>query len=386
VPPVRSALGQSALGRARAEALGEARRLMTVCNACRYCEGRCAVFPAMEARRVFSDGELDYLAHLCHACGACLGDCQFAPPHEFKVDVPRALAELRAESYRAHAWPGALRGLFDRNGLKVAVAAALGVAGFLIGFVLFNEPAALVSRHGGPGAFYRLMPHGWMAGLFGAAFLYALAAMALSARAFRRAIPALDGAPPQARPLWQAVRDALTLRYLGGGGEGCGDAEGRVKDRRRLWHHLTFHGFLLCFAATSVATAYHFALGRIAPYPWYDAPVLLGTLGGIGLLIGPAGLLAEKWRRDPSLRDDARFGMDAAFLAMLFLTSLTGLALMVLRYTAAMPLLLALHLGTVFALFLTLPYSKSVHGLYRFAALLRYARERHGAAARAEEG
>ena len=65
-----------------------------------------------------------------------------------------------------------------------------------------------------------------------------------------------------------------------------------------------------------------------------------------------------------------------AFVAMLFLTSLTGLALLVLRETPAMGLLLAFHLGIVFGLFLTLPYGKFVHGLYRYAALARYAKER----------
>ena len=35
-------------------ALEEADRLMTVCNSCRYCEGLCAVFPAMEMRRGFA--------------------------------------------------------------------------------------------------------------------------------------------------------------------------------------------------------------------------------------------------------------------------------------------------------------------------------------------
>ncbi len=68
---------------------------MTVCNSCRYCEGHCAVFPAMEMRRAFPDGDLNYLANLCHGCGGCYVDCQFSPPHEFDVNVPRALAKLR---------------------------------------------------------------------------------------------------------------------------------------------------------------------------------------------------------------------------------------------------------------------------------------------------
>ena len=86
-------------------ALAEADRLMTVCNSCRYCEGLCAVFPAMEMRRSFADGDLDYLANLCHGCGACYVDCQFAPPHAFDVNVPKVLAEVRGDSYQAYAWP-----------------------------------------------------------------------------------------------------------------------------------------------------------------------------------------------------------------------------------------------------------------------------------------
>ena len=93
---------------------------MTVCNSCRYCEGLCAVFPAMEMRRSFSDGDLNYLANLCHGCGACYTDCQFSPPHEFNVNVPQTLAIARAESYAAYAWPRAFSGLFARNGLAIS--------------------------------------------------------------------------------------------------------------------------------------------------------------------------------------------------------------------------------------------------------------------------
>jgi len=97
-------------------------------------------------------------------------------------------------------------------------------------------------------------------------------------------------------------------------------------------------------------------------------------------VIGPLGLLIAKSQRDPDLVDRASSGMDVAFILMLFLTSVTGLALLLLRDTAAMGPLLALHLGVVFALFITLPHGKFVHGLYRFAALVRYAMERRAMA------
>jgi len=357
--------------------LDEVDRLMTVCNSCRYCEGLCAVFPAMEMRRAFSDGDLNYLANLCHACGACYVDCQFSPPHEFDVNVPRTLAVARAESYAAYAWPRALAGAFARNGVVVSVVAALSVAAFILGLAAVNEREVLFGRHGGPGAFYALMPHTAMAMLFGAAFLYAMLALAMGVRAFWRDIGEPVGRRADATSLWQAIGDACRLRYLDGGGVGCYNEDDRPTDRRRIWHHLTFYGFALCFAATSVATLYHYLLAREAPYPWWDLPVVLGVLGGVGLLVGPLGLLSAKWRGDPALRDEPRLGMDVAFIQMLFLTSLSGMALLLWRDTAAMGPLLAVHLGVVFALFITLPYGKFVHGIYRFVALVRYARERN---------
>ncbi len=356
--------------------LNEADRLMTICNSCRYCEGLCAVFPAMEMRHAFSGGDLNYFANLCHACGACYTDCQFSPPHEFDVNVPKTLAAARAESWAAYAWPRAFAGLFARNGVAISLIAAASVAAFIFGFAAVTDRQVLVGVHTGPGAFYALMPHNVMAALFGAAFFYAIIALAMGLRAFWRDIgepPATLTDPPS---LWQAMRDAGQLRYLDGGGVGCFNEDERPTDRRRAYHHLTFYGFLLCFASTCVATLYHYLLAREAPYAWWDLPVVLGTIGGIGLAIGPIGLLVEKFRRDPALVDANSAGMDSAFTLMLLLTGTTGLALLLWRETSAMGPLLALHLGVVFALFITMPYGKFVHGLYRYAALVRYARER----------
>ena len=174
----------------------------------------------------------------------------------------------------------------------------------------------------------------------------------------------------------EAIRDVLTLKYLDGGGAGCAPPGEKPTLTRRLFHHLTFYGFLLCFAATSAGTLLHYIAGLEAPYAWISSPVVLGTLGGIGLLIGPAGLMWIKLTSDPALADQKQKGLDTGFLALLFLTSLTGFALLLGRAGAGMGVLLAIHLGVVLALFLTMPYGKFVHGIYRFAALIRYALER----------
>jgi citrate/tricarballylate utilization protein len=68
--------------------------------------------------------------------------------------------------------------------------------------------------------------------------------------------------------------------------------------------------------------------------------------------------------------------MDRGFIALLLATSTTGLALLAGRDSSALGLLLALHLGAVMAMFVTLPYGKFAHGLYRTAALLKSAIEK----------
>jgi citrate/tricarballylate utilization protein len=359
----------------------EAARIMQICNACRYCEGFCAVFPAMARRLEFGKADVHYLANLCHNCGACLHACQYAPPHEFAVNVPQAMAKLRLQTYQDYAWPAAFGRLYRRAGLAVALALAGGLALFLVLAVamsgrLVHAPLA--------GNFYAIFPHNFLAAVFSAVFLFALLALGVGVTRFWRAVsPARDaeaarvGLAVHAPAAAEAAIDAARLRYLGGGhGEGCNEEDDRFTLLRRRFHHFTLYGFLLCFAATSVATLYHYLLGLYAPYAWSSLPVILGSLGGLGLLIGPAGLLWLNLRRDPQHGDAAQHGLDRGFIALLFLISATGFALLLLRDTRFMALWLAIHLGTVMALFLTMPYGKFAHGFFRSAALLKYAIEK----------
>ncbi|WP_268957896.1 tricarballylate utilization 4Fe-4S protein TcuB [Paraburkholderia piptadeniae] len=345
----------------------EVARQMQICNACRYCEGFCAVFPAMTRRLEFGKADVNYLANLCHNCGACYHACQYAPPHEFGVNVPQAMAKVRLETYTEYAWPAAFAALYKRNGVTVSVALALGLALFLLlGTAMQGGLARNVGAH-----FYAIFPHNLLAAMFGAVFLFALAALGVGVTRFWRDVT--EGSASASAPaMAEAAKNALTLKYLDGGhGDGCNESDDAFTLARRRFHHLTFYGFMLCFAATVVATLYHYVLGVHAPYPFISVPVLLGTAGGIGLLVGPAGLLWLNLRRHPEQGDARQRPMDRGFIALLLLTSASGLALLALRDTAAMAALLAVHLGIVIALFATLPYGKFAHGIYRSAALLK---------------
>ena len=359
------------------ELVRQAEHTMTVCNSCRYCEQFCPVFPAMERRLTFTPADLSYLANLCHNCGECLYACQYAPPHEFGIEVPRTLARVRLASYQEYCWPRPLASAFARQGVLTAlVLAALLTAILLASAWLFN-PAALFQPQP-RGDFYSVMPHGVMVGLFGGVALFVLLAMAIGITRFWRDGRTDSAERARGAAVVRAFRDALTLRHQHASGADCTAGEEVRTPWRRLFHHCTFYGFMLCFASTSVAAIYHSVFGWHAPYSLFSLPVVLGTAGGVGLLVGPPGLFWLRRNRDEALMDPAQKGLDESFIAMLFLTSLTGLLLLVLRDQPGMAVVLIIHLGVVLALFLTLPYGKFMHGFYRMAALVKYHTEGDG--------
>ena len=356
----------------------EVARIMQICNACRYCEGFCAVFPAMTRRLEFPKADVNFLANLCHNCGACLHACQYAPPHEFAVNVPKAMAEVRGETYTHYAWPPALGTLYKNNGLTLSVALVIGLALFLIIAVVAQGGLGALWSHETAGNFYNLFPHNLLAGIFAPVFLFVVFALFMGVRRFWKEIkPVTSGVDVSGPAAAEATHDVLRMKYLdGGAGQGCPNEDDAYTLARRRMHHFTFYGFMLCFAATALGTVYHYAFGWFAPYDFPSLPKLLGAIGGVSLLIGTSGLWHLNRKRDPEHGDLKQKPMDLGFIALLFLVSLSGLALWLGRSTPAMALLLCVHLGAVMALFLTLPYGKFAHGVFRTAALLRHSTEK----------
>ncbi|MDT8345889.1 MAG: tricarballylate utilization 4Fe-4S protein TcuB [Thermohalobaculum sp.] len=341
----------------------EARRQIEICNACRYCEGYCAVFPALMRQSVFADGDITQLANLCHNCRGCHYACQYTPPHEFDLNLPGILADVRQESWERLAWPAPLARRFHASGVALAGALVAGIA------LIFLALTAL-QPEGGEG-FYAYLSHGAMVAIFAPAFLLPLAAIGVAMRRYWREI---GGGALRLRHLAVALGDAARLRNLSGGqGQGCNfEIEDRFSDRRRQAHQALVLGFLMCFGATSAGTVMHYLLDWPAPYPLLSLPKLLGVPGGLLMVAGAAGLVHLKLRAERNLGAARVWGGEMGFVLLLGLVAATGLALMAFGGASW----LALHLGSVFSFFLLMPYSKMVHGFYRLAALMAEAQRR----------
>ena len=351
--------------------LQEAGRQLVICNACRYCEGYCPVFRAIETRRDFKQGDVFYLSNLCHDCRACYYACMYTPPHEFAINIPQILAEARLETYRRWSWPAFLGRAFLNRSVTVFLAGGMAALVALLA-LLFIPSENLFVAHPGPGAFYEVVPY--LAMVVGALILFSYG-IAVWLRGGARFWSETESALKQ-RGNWKtffaAVGAALGLRYLKGGGPGCFYPDERPSSVRRVYHSLTFWGLTSDFISTTLAFIYQDFFHRLPPYKLTSAPVMLGSLGGVALIIGTGGLIYYKLRSDREPAAAAAGGMDYVFLVTLGLAALTGMLTLVLRAASAMGSILVLHLACIAALFISAPYGKFVHAVYRTLALVRY--------------
>jgi len=349
----------------------EADRQLTICNACRYCEGFCAVFPALERRTLLGTGDIVQLANLCHDCRACFDACMYTAPHVFDVNPPAVLSAARLRSYDRYVWPRRVPRLF-RGWLGVTAGMVIAAAITVLAACLASGPGALVRGPASAFSPYDVIPYGPLLALAVLPAIYGMLIFYLAGRSYWHDIGGRPAGSPRLRPFAAAVGHALTLRNQRGGGADCYYPEDTEPSptRRRL-HIATVVGFGLCFLSTLSAAFSQDILGIEPPYPILSVPVISGTIGGIGMVVGCVGLLHLK-RHSSKVTSFAEMTIkDYGLLSALLFLALTGLASLVVRDTAAYPLVLVVHLSAVMLCLATAPYSKFVHVIFRFQALVR---------------
>jgi quinone-modifying oxidoreductase subunit QmoC len=140
---------------------------------------------------------------------------------------------------------------------------------------------------------------------------------------------------------------------------------------RRAAHFLLMWGFIGALATTTILGILMDVFGVKTPLPQLHPVKILGNVSAVLLGVGIVWLVVNR------VRDQGAAGRSGAFdwflLALVVLVVFSGIGAEALRhYGFPPPLALAayvLHLGTILSLFLTFPFSKFAHALYRTLAM-----------------
>jgi len=328
------------------------------------------VWPAMERKTSFDKSEVTYLANLCHDCRDCYYACPYIPPHEFNINIPKVLSEVRLKSYEENTQPKFLSKIFEVQQRFSTIATLLSILlTFSVALLVSGEPA-FVAPHVEPGSFYDIFPYlliivaGAIVGAYVVAlFVKGVISYCVSLRgSFRHFL--------NFRANLLAMEDSLGHRWFRGGGAGCTHQSSEPSHSFLLQHALIIYGFLSALASTISAGISQDVFGLMPPYPLLSVPVILATSGGLALIVGVGTTLYQKRRTVKESSFEGMTRLDYSFLSILGLVALTGMLTLVLRDTAYMGTIFALHLGLVLSLFITAPYGKFVHFLYRYISLV----------------
>ena len=225
---------------------------------------------------------------------------------------------------------------------------------------------------GKPAGPYQVVPYALLLALVGVPALWGAAVLAAGAVRYWRDIH--GPVAGLARPLvWAAaLAQAARLRHMRGGEAGCDYPGDEPSAARRRFHLTLVSGLGLCLVSTVSAAVEQDLLGVSPPYAYLSVPVAAGTLGGIGMIAGGAGLLALKARSDPARGTPGMRKADYAFTAALLVLAASGLLTLAVRDTAAFGPVLVAHLAAVMVAFAVAPYTKFAHWTYRLLAIYKH--------------
>jgi quinone-modifying oxidoreductase, subunit QmoC len=293
---------------------------------------------------------------LCHQCNDCTVRC---PRDARPGDV---LQSVRALVIEKLAFPGILGAVVGKAratwplliGLPLLFwVALLGVTGHL------TVPRDLVTGHW---AYESLVPHVFIYAVF---FPVAIWVVVASWVAGRRFWTLLGSGGPHPASFFKSL-----LPVLGGIATHEKFAKCEAARPRRLGHLTLLWGFVGAAVTSGLLIVGIYIQKLPMPLALTHPYKLLGNLSAVLLVVG--GTLLVINRLGDRKRAGASTAFDGYFLSVIVLVIATGVASEVARLADAPAAALAIyvaHLSLVMNLFLTFPYSKFAHLLYRTLAL-----------------
>ncbi|MCH4816179.1 MAG: hypothetical protein QXY87_11185 [Saccharolobus sp.] len=343
--------------------LKEAERQLMICNACRYCEGYCDLWDAIERKRSFPPNDVFHLSNLCHDCRDCYYACQYTPPHPFSIDIPGILSKVRELSYRRFVYPKFMQRYVSSiyrfiNYIYVILtiiifAISISLTLFLHGFSLFRTYIPYQSL---------LPPYIFLAVEY-LLYIYVVFMWYMEARSYWKSIS--NGIRFSLGEALKGVKDALIHKDFTGGGAGCSypleyfpdQGKNPKPSRFRLHAHATV---LIGFIIDLISILFYPFKGTVTP--------AIFLIGSIMIAVGALSLLYKR-KYDRLVHEDGGL----AFTLMLSIAGVSGIIAIVLSlyHQPLYAVFFLLRASIIASLFIMAPYSKFVHLVFRLVSLMR---------------
>jgi quinone-modifying oxidoreductase, subunit QmoC len=345
------------------------------CYQCATCSSVCGLateatpFPRQEMLWA-QWGLLDKLAAdpaiwLCYQCNDCTKTC---PRDARPGDVLQAARSLTIETLATPRFMGRLVGRANVTWPYLLGVPFLFWVALLYAFNGLTIPKA-------PLVYRDFVPHALIDSVFTSLASVIVVLSLISAVRFWRL---LEASTHRSRPFFSALIPVIIDIVVHKQFQSC--VSGKSK---RLGHMALFFGFIGAALTTgSIALILYSSKGVLVSEPTWPLPLwhpvkILGNIAAVFLLYGAVALLLNRLKKDPSAGSTTAY--DLFFLAVVLLVVASGILSEIARF--ALPPVIAcwiyiVHLSSIVTLFITFPYSKFAHMLYRALTLVHEHQEK----------
>jgi citrate/tricarballylate utilization protein len=338
---------------------GEAIRQFNICNACRYCEGYCAVWDDIENKNFFDNSDIDHFANLCHDCRECYNVCPFTEPHEFNLNIPMVLSKVRHETYINNIKPEFMEKPAKHQYYLWSFVIALSILSvFTLGYMNMN--GYMLNRYG-LSDITHIFPVLQFKIFSTILYIYVIILWALEGNNYWKSINSgKNKKKVRIHNILLALSDSFGHKYFKGGGAGCNYPEDNSGKFRLIFHPMIFFGFIIDL----IAIAFY---GNLNIYI-----IIIYMVGSLLISIGSIALLFAKFYSNKKLASKQLLTMDYPFTIIMLLTGITGLIFPVFSGYSIFSITFMIHIALISAIFLMAPFGKFIHPVFRFLSLIKY--------------